>query len=265
MDFIEEILAEIRPKNDQYDDKVLSRQSNLIFYKVTQLEYDTITSLPSLVNKPIGDFIIIDGGYRVLFWTGVETIEKSIPKDVYDAMVNSNSPSLSNLMATMDDVNDVIQKQAIVNFKAIAPQGLTTSTGINDGILDFPVVNIGVTQPTVIDFNGTELDIKERHSDKYGSIIASFNFSNTITTETTVVINEQVSYNAGVSWAIVSSVTANIPRRVGGTNGFGSIMVLDYIEPTPAPIPTLVRYQAYASQSGCSLESAILGVEGYYK
>lgn len=158
----------------------------------------------------------------------------------------------------------ILDRHAVVGYRAMVSQIIGTLSGINDSIISFPVANAGVQAPAIIDFDGTTLEVKQRHPIKFGTTLVSLNFSNSDSAGKIITVNSQVSYDGGTNWFIADTQTFSISSKSGAVNGYTSSVMSDYINPQPSTVPALARWQIFADGTGVSLMSASFNIKGRY-
>ena len=147
--------------------------------------------------------------------------------------------------------NAAADKQALISFRKTAGQIVSILSGETDNIITFPVANPSPTAPDIIDFDGTVLEIKQRHPSKLSRLIVNFVLSNSHNSAVQITVNLRVSTDGGITYPIIANTeTFSVLPKSGSSNATIFPSIGEWVSPQPSIVPVHLKVQVFSSVSG---------------
>lgn len=159
-------------------------------------------------------------------------------------------------------------KQALISFRKVAPQVITTDSGEFDNEITFPVANPSPTASSVMDFDGTVLTISERHPTKLSRLIVDLVTANSHNASVTITVNLLVSVDGGTTFPIVANTqTFPLLPKSGSSDSVVFPSIGEWVSPQPSGVPVKLKVQIFADvTSVVSVESgSTFNLDGAHK
>jgi len=138
-------------------------------------------------------------------------------------------------------------KQALISFRKIAGQLVTNLFGETDNIITFPVAVVSSTAVSIMDFDGTVFEVKQRHPAKYSPLGVLLVLTNTHNSGVNVTINLRKSTDGGATYpTIANTETFPMLPKSGATDSSFAIPIGHWLLPKPESVPIFFKVQVFA-------------------
>lgn len=162
----------------------------------------------------------------------------------------------------------VADSQALVSFRKVAPQVVSTLSGEADNIITFSVANPMPTAPSILDFDGTILEVKQRHPLKLSPLTINFVLSNSHNAGVSVTVILRVSVDGGATYPVIANTeTFNVLPKSGSTDSSAFPYIGEWVSPQPSLVSVFLKVQVFASVAAVvSVNSgSVFNLNGVYK